>query len=45
MAQNRNGSEPFVVCGGKEQKGMWGIELWEKAIDFGEKGWFEKVVQ
>ena len=35
MAQNRNGSEPFVVCGEKGQKGMWGIELCEKAIGFG----------
>jgi hypothetical protein len=35
MAQNRNGSEPFAVFGEKEQKGMWGIELWEKAIGFG----------
>ena len=44
MTQNRNGPEPFVVCGGKEQKGMWGMELWGKAIGFGEKVWFEKVV-
>ena len=34
MAQNRNGSEPLIVCGGKGKKGIWGIELWEKAIGF-----------
>ena len=39
MAQNRNGSEPFVVCGGKEQKGMWGMELWGKSNRF----WHRKV--
>ena len=44
MAQNRNGSEPLVVCWEKGQKGMQGMELWGKAIGFGEKGWFEKVV-
>ena len=37
MAQNRNGSEPLVVCGGKEQKGMQGMELWGKAIGVGEE--------
>ena len=31
MAQNRNGSEPFVVCGEKEQKTMRGMELWRKS--------------
>ena len=31
MAQNRNGSEPFVACGEKGQKGMWGMELWGKS--------------
>ena len=35
MAQNRNGSEPFVVCGEKERKAMRGMELWGKAIGFG----------
>ena len=31
MAQNHNGSEPFVACGEKGQKGMWGMELWGKS--------------
>ena len=31
MAQNRNGSEPFVVCGEKERKAMRGMELWGKS--------------
>ena len=35
MAQNRNGSEPLVVCGEKWQKAMWDMELWEKVIGFG----------
>ena len=34
MAQNHNGSEPFVACGEKGQKGMWGMELWEKSDCF-----------
>ena len=40
MTQNRNGPEPFVVCGGKEQKGMWGMELWGKSDWF----WGESLV-
>ena len=34
MAQNHNGSEPFVACGEKGQKGMWGMELWGKSNRF-----------
>lgn len=34
MAQNRNGSEPLVVCGEKCRKAMWGMELWGKAIGY-----------
>jgi len=35
MAQNRNGSEPLVVCGEKGQKVMWAWSCGEKAIGFG----------
>jgi len=31
MAQNRNGSEPFVVCGKKGQKVMWSMGVWGKS--------------
>ena len=31
MAQNRNGSEPLVVCEEKGQKAMCGMELWGKS--------------
>ena len=31
MAQNRNGSEPFVACVEKGQEVMWGMELWGKS--------------
>ncbi|MBR4084318.1 MAG: hypothetical protein IKK33_08570 [Lachnospiraceae bacterium] len=34
MAQNRNGSEPLVVCGEKGQKVMWSMGVW------GKSGWF-----
>ncbi len=35
MAQNHNGSEPFVACGEKGQKVMWSMGCGEKAIGFG----------
>ena len=39
MTQNRNGSEPLLVCEGKGQKAMQDIELWEKR----NWGWGRKV--
>ena len=37
MAQNRNGSEPLVVCGKKGEKDMRGMEMWRKSNRFYER--------
>ena len=43
MAQNRNGSEPFVVCGEKGQKVMWSMGgVGKKQSVLAQKGWFGK---
>ena len=44
MAQNHNGSEPLLVCGGKGQKAMWCMELWKNAIGFGEEKLVGRVI-